>query len=208
MQVKYVQGDATEPQGDNIALLVHCCNNIGAWGAGFVLALSKRWGLPEAAYRDWAGGRSKSIYPPFELGQVQVVQVEKNIFVANMIGQAGVGSGPQGAPPVRYDAIAKALDEVCRMAEAIEEACGNTCEVHCPKFGAGLAGGDWNKIEQLLIDHLVAKGVMVTAYGLPPAPSAPAQAHLKMPTIKLGPRPAAKPRKSFYKARKPRKAKA
>ena len=39
--IKYVVGDATAPQGESKKIICHICNDLGAWGAGFVLALSK-----------------------------------------------------------------------------------------------------------------------------------------------------------------------
>jgi hypothetical protein len=35
-----------------------------------------------------------------------------------------------------------------------------------PKIGSGLAGGDWNKIERIIIEELVDKGVKVFVYEL------------------------------------------
>lgn len=194
MEIAYEIGDATAPQSHNPVLILHCCNDLGRWGAGFVLALSKRWRLPEAAYLDWSEGRSKTIYPPFKLGAVQSVQVEKDIFVANMIGQHGIGPDANGLPPVRYDAIELAMDAVAGVVHTIDEAYGECCEVHCPRFGAGLAGGDWEKIEDILLRKLVSQGILVTVYDLP------APAVERQPKIKLGPRP--------KKAPKPKKAKA
>jgi hypothetical protein len=40
--IAYHVGDATMPVGDGPKILVHICNNIGAWGRGFVVALSRR----------------------------------------------------------------------------------------------------------------------------------------------------------------------
>src|SRR4051812_34801638 len=77
------------------------------WGKGFVLALSRRWSEPEAAYRAWHRGRASNDFAP---GAVQLVPVERYVQVANMIGRRGVipralGSSPTlgfaraGAPP-------------------------------------------------------------------------------------------------------------
>lgn len=41
--IAYRVGDATQPVGDGPKILVHVCNDIGAWGRGFVVALSRRW---------------------------------------------------------------------------------------------------------------------------------------------------------------------
>jgi len=51
MTIHYVQGDATQPQGDGPQIIAYVCNDIGRWGKGFVLALSKRWKEPEHAYK-------------------------------------------------------------------------------------------------------------------------------------------------------------
>ena len=40
--LRYVTGDATVPQGGGPKILVHLCNDAGGWGAGFVLAVSRR----------------------------------------------------------------------------------------------------------------------------------------------------------------------
>jgi hypothetical protein len=36
--------------------------------------------------------------------------------------------------------------------------------IHAPTFGAGLAGGNWNKIEQIIKDEIVNRGIKVTIY--------------------------------------------
>lgn len=38
----YLKGDATCPQAKGVKIICHVCNDIGGWGKGFVLALSKR----------------------------------------------------------------------------------------------------------------------------------------------------------------------
>lgn len=42
--IHYVTGDATEPIGEGEKIIAHICNDQGGWGAGFVLALSKKMG--------------------------------------------------------------------------------------------------------------------------------------------------------------------
>lgn len=56
MDISYVIGDATDPPRDRPGIIAHVCNDIGAWGKGFVLALSRRWKQPEQDFRAWAGG--------------------------------------------------------------------------------------------------------------------------------------------------------
>lgn len=156
---RYVTGDATAPQGEGPKVIVHVCNDIGGWGRGFVLALSKRWPAPEERFRRWhRDGRDGDV--PFELGRVQFVEVEPGLWVANLIGQHGI-LPVDGVPPVRYEAIRDGLAEVARFATR------NGASVHMPRIGAGLAGGDWNRIETLVREELARAGVDVTVYDLP-----------------------------------------
>ncbi|HJZ91138.1 MAG TPA: hypothetical protein VKE40_09715 [Gemmataceae bacterium] len=46
--ITYQNGDATQPQALGVKMICHACNDIGARGKGFVLALSRRWEQPEA----------------------------------------------------------------------------------------------------------------------------------------------------------------
>ncbi len=152
--IAYIKGDATCPQAKGIKIICHVCNDIGGWGKGFVLALSKRWELPETSYRAWyAAGKSGG----FALGVVQFVPVESYIWVANMIGQKGIKRGSSG-PPIRYDAIAACLLQVAAKAHELG------ASVHMPRIGCGLAGGDWSKVEPLIQANVTGLGVAVTVY--------------------------------------------
>ncbi|WP_196888669.1 macro domain-containing protein [Aureivirga sp. CE67] len=153
-EIRYLKGDATSPQAKGNKIIVHICNNIGGWGKGFVLAISKRWKEPEIAYRKWHRERAKN---DFELGNVQFIQVEKYIYVANLIGQQGTKTGSKGVP-VRYEAIEKGLEKIALYAAEID------ASVHMPRIGCGLAGGKWNRIEPLINKTLIANNIKVTVY--------------------------------------------
>lgn len=157
MTIRYATGDATAPPGSGPRIIAHVCNDIGAWGRGFVMALSKRGPEPEAAYRAWHRDRASN---DFALGAVQLVPVHENLWVANMVGQHGIRRAG-GLPPVRYDAIGEALGRLGEHAVRLGAA------VHMPRIGCGLAGGRWEDIEPLLEKQLSARGVAVTVYDLP-----------------------------------------
>ncbi len=152
--IRFVRGDATAPVGDGLKIIAHVCNDIGAWGKGFVLAVSRRWSRPEEAYREWFAGGAKD---GFALGQVQLVQVDPSIWVANMIGQRGIRRSASG-PPIRYEALAQCLDQVAEKALELD------ASVHMPRIGCGLAGGEWSQVERLVQDNLSDRGVPVTVY--------------------------------------------
>lgn len=153
-EIEYVRGDATTPLGKGPKVIAHVCNDTGGWGKGFVLALSRRWPEPEAAFRRWYRGRAGN---DFGLGAVQVVRVGERLWVANMVGQHGIRAGSKGVP-VRYDAIGTALGTVAVRAVELG------ASVHMPRIGCGLAGGKWGRVEPLVAGRLVAAGVAVTVY--------------------------------------------
>ncbi|MDX3115333.1 MULTISPECIES: macro domain-containing protein [Streptomyces] len=153
-EIAYVRGDATVPSVKGVKVIAHVCNDMGGWGRGFVLALSRRWPEPEAAYRAWHRQRASN---DFALGALRTVQVRPDVWVANMIGQHGVRTGSKGVP-VRYDAIDTAL---ARLADRALEL---GASVHMPRIGCGLAGGTWDRVEPLVAGRLAARGVAVTVY--------------------------------------------
>jgi O-acetyl-ADP-ribose deacetylase (regulator of RNase III) len=156
MPINYVKGDATDPQGENPRIIVHVCNDIGAWGKGFVLAVSRKWPAAERGYREWhkSGGDR-----PFKLGQVQFVQVEPAVWVANLIGQHGIRHF-RGVPPVRYEAIREGLSRVANFATE------HGASVHMPRIGCGLAGGKWEDVGRLVEKEVADKGIAVNVYDL------------------------------------------
>lgn len=153
-EIAYVRGDATTPSVKGAKVIAHVCNDIGGWGKGFVVALSRRWPEPEEAYRAWHRERASN---DFGLGALQLVQVEPYVWVANMIGQRGIRTGSKGVP-VRYEAIDAALARLADEALALE------ASVHMPRIGCGLAGGKWSRVEPLISERLVKRGVAVTVY--------------------------------------------
>jgi O-acetyl-ADP-ribose deacetylase (regulator of RNase III) len=150
-KLTYVKGDATNPVGPGKKIIAHVCNNYGGWGAGFVLAISKKWPSPEKVYRDSA------FYTNLELGTTQFVSVSETITVANMIAQNGFVS-KNNPVAISYADLRLCLFDV--MVRARHEG----ASVHGPKFGAGLGGGDWKVIEKIIQEELVSKGVPVTIY--------------------------------------------
>lgn len=158
-EIQYVIGDATDPIGDGPKILVHCCNDLGAWGAGFTGALSEIWSAPERAYREWHDEQIPPEGSPFLLGRAQIVLVDPDLWVANIIGQKGIGR--KNGPPIRYWAITEGLGRVAEFALV------NNASIHMPRMGAGLAGGAWEKIEDIIKATLCARSLDVFVYDLP-----------------------------------------
>ena len=145
-----VKGDATEPIGEGIKIIPHVCNDKGRFGAGFVLALDKKWPGVKETYRDMFE-RAKG-----GLGEVSAEKVEDDIYVVNMIAQHGTG---EYGKPIRYGALAFCMEKVGMLVKKFKDA-----SIHCPKFGSGLSGGDWNFILELIEEMWLNEGINVTIY--------------------------------------------
>ena len=153
--INYLIGDATQPKIAENKIIVHICNDIGAWGKGFVMAISKRWKEPEKEYRNWFKNQGN-----FSLGQIQFIKVENDIWIANLIGQHKINKDENGNAPIRYDAIKVGLNKVVEFAKE------NNATVHMPRIGCGLAGGTWDKIEPILKETLLKNEVATYVYDI------------------------------------------
>jgi len=168
--INYTVGDLmdTKPVGNKSVIIAHCCNNKGGWGSGVVLAISKKWKLPEQSYRRWASGDrtpflsqdvKNDSMPKFQLGNIQVVEVEDKIHVANMIAQHDVCFYGD-IPPIRYDRLRQCFNKLAKAAKELD------AYVALPRLGCGLAGGSWAVVEGLIKETLVPKGIKVIVYDL------------------------------------------
>lgn len=151
--ITYLKGDATNPSTNGNKIIAHICNDIGGWGKGFVMAVSKRWSKPEKEYREWFKSQNN-----FTLGQTQFVQVETDIWIANIIGQHKINKDESGHPPIRYEAVREGLKKTGEFAKEIK------ATVHMPRIGCGLAGGTWDEIEPIITEEIISRSVEVFVY--------------------------------------------
>lgn len=157
--IRYLTGDATDPKPatDDPAerfLIMHICNDVGVWGAGFVLDLSKRWREPEQAFR--AG--------TLLLGSMQLIRVRDFLgrtYVANLVAQHGLRS--QSNPrPLLYTRLRQCL---IALNDYIENDTQRFTTIHAPRLGTGLAGGEWLTVEKILNEVMYHRNI--TIYDLP-----------------------------------------
>ncbi|MCZ2356353.1 MAG: Appr-1-p processing protein [Bacteroidia bacterium] len=173
--IKFIKGDATNPTDNGTKIIVHICNDVGGWGKGFVMAISKRWKQPETKYRSWYKSKelentdivqferleSRDKYSnekKFELGNVQFVKATDDIWVANMLAQRDIRPDKDGLPPIRYTFVSECLERVRQFAKR------QNASVHMPRIGCGLAGGQWTEIEEIVNDNLIAHEIETTVY--------------------------------------------
>jgi len=93
------------------------------------------------------------------MGAVQFVPVAPRWFVANILCIASLrGSGEP--PAFSYPVFVVAWPEVAEYEELMK------ADLHFPKIGAGLAGGDWSKISEI-IERETSDVVGLFCYELP-----------------------------------------
>lgn len=144
------------PTDDTFVVIPHIVNNLGAWGAGFVVPFGKTFPKAKESYLNWAKGDIKAI--PFELGQSMPVKIDENRAAHHMCAQNGLMSS-DNPKPIKYGALANCLYKVNNM-------CGPLgTEIHAPAFGSDLAGGDWYIISTL-IDEILTFPAKIYIYTL------------------------------------------
>jgi hypothetical protein len=161
-QLRYVEGDLFKSldgvDDKTLIIIPHVVNDEKVWGAGFVIPLAQHFPLARELY----------MMNPLKLGHTQFVTAGQdhatgavvNVIIANMVAQS-FGQNP----PLQYDALESCLKAVAIDASEHNPESWEKVEIRCPLFGAGIAGGDWNKIEKLLRKHW--KKLSVTVYYLP-----------------------------------------
>lgn len=190
---KIIIGDATKPQlirPVGFVIIPHIVNDIGAFGSGFVVALTKTFGpMIGDVYREWFNTSPENYETPstvkfvklqfemvepkmFFLGNTQFVlaktgtspSMTPTIIVASMVGQHGVGYDSTGLPPVRYDAIAQSMSRVREYVKKLEYANRVDVGIHAPWFGTLRSGGEKGIIEALIQNIWIDRGLDVTMY--------------------------------------------
>jgi len=152
-KMKYIKGDVREPEGEGNKIIAHCCNDLGVMGAGVAKALFQKWPSVKSNYIKWAEDG-------LILGSVQFVKVEPSIIVANMIGQHDIRV-QDDIPPVRYPAMATALEKVGEAAVKYK------ATVHVPYLmGSALAGGNWEEVVKIIEYTICQRDITVIAYDI------------------------------------------
>lgn len=145
----------------------HVCNNIDVFSAGFAGQVAEKFPSVQQDY--YLLGKS---FLRNNLGHCQIVKVYEDpkykhkLYFANMIAQNGLKSA-KNTRPLNYLALVKSM---AHLSQYIKQKTGFTSksekiEIHAPKFGSGLAGGNWNFIDELI--HDIWGEYLVYVYGNP-----------------------------------------
>lgn len=123
---------------DSQVFVPHVCNDKGAMGSGFVVPLLKHFPKVYDAYID----------APMVQKTVSWAFCGERVVVCNMVAQT-LG----GKRPLNYISLAVCMDQVREYMENVQKLGSHKpVEIVAPLFGAGLAGGSWEIIRQLIDD--------------------------------------------------------
>jgi len=161
--ITYKKGDATNPEETGHKYIIHVTNTVGGYGAGFVVALNRKWPKATQFYRDIIKECRDNNTSP--LGKIYSVDVDDNTTIVHMMAQKFLGIryyGGNKVIPLSYDALENCLKQVADM--VLKDP--RKPVIVAPRFGSGLAGGTWENIEEMINNHLINRGIEVIIYDI------------------------------------------
>lgn len=139
--IEYINGDVFTSK-DHI--LIHGCNCFGVMGAGVALKVKQLYPRAYQVDQDTDSGK------PSKLGDYswsiqKHIYYPQQIIVINAYTQFGYSSNSE-SPNVDYDAIRTVMNAINENfpENPLHES------ISMPKIGAGLGGGDWDKISGII----------------------------------------------------------
>lgn len=139
-----------------VGIILQQVNCQDKMGSGFAKALFEKWPVVKTDYHKYCQGRTSANL----LGQLLVVKVAPELYVANLFGQLEYGKFP-----IRYTSYDALDDALLKVRSHMDEVGLNSADVHHPLMGAGLGGGNWPVIEALIHQRV---GVYTTLWTLSP----------------------------------------
>lgn len=134
-RLTYIKGDLFT---SSRRVIGHSVNCRGAFGSGVAGQVARLYPQARIAYL------SKFKQEKWSLGEIQVVPV-KNKIIVNMATQDTYG---REGVHVDYNACFEAFEKLFRYAQM------HWLDIALPKIGAGLAGGEWDRVETELLKAL------------------------------------------------------
>lgn len=146
------------------SVLVHGCNAQGVMGSGVAAAIRAEMPRAYEVYRHAYETRG------LKLGEIVPALVHRVDAALDMIVVNGITQdmyGRNGKQYVDYDAVREVFNSTVDMCWQLYQDYenGETMDIAIPKIGAGLGGGDWKVIEEI-IDEETGADLDVVVYVL------------------------------------------
>ena len=132
--ITYVLGNLLEAKEK---VIIHGCNNHGVMGSGVAIQIRQKWPNVYDVYN------LKHQVFGLELGTIIPVETAEGKIIVNAITQDGFGR--DGVRYVSYTAIEKCFELINKKALDWE-----VTAMALPRIGAGLGGGEWAVIEEII----------------------------------------------------------
>jgi len=137
----YRKGDAIKALKDGeIDILAHGCNCVGGFGAGIAGQIAKEFPVAKECYLEVA--QEYKEIPNDLLGLIHSVDLDDKKYIINCFTQ--LEYYPRNKVHLDYDALKECMEGINKSKEF------KKLKIGMPKIGAGLAGGDWEKIEEII----------------------------------------------------------
>ena len=136
-------------------VIPHVVNNKGFWNKGFVLSINQHDPGQKSLYAKEIMKHVKNPYKALGSTLLCSSTIGANVFFAHMFAQTGIRSN-LNPHPLCYQALQDCL-------ESLYEKIGkwNNTRILAPKFGAGLAGGQWPVIEKIIQKTIINTEVYI-----------------------------------------------
>ena len=129
-------------------------SNVDLFGAGFAAKVAEKFPHVKENYHILGKNFLKT-----NLGHSQFIKVYEEpkykykLYIVNMIAQNGIrnNSNPR---PLNYAALVRCMSSINQFISNTFDITNSTekVEIHTPKFGSGLSGGNWNFVKDLIED--------------------------------------------------------
>ncbi len=136
--------DAEEP------IIVHQVNCMGVMASGVAKAIRDKYPEVFTQYRSVYREECENDL----LGAVQYVKIN-GVTIVNLFGQKNYL--PRGIKHTSYDALYNGFSDINKQMEG---------DIAIPKIGCGLGGGDWNVVEQIILEVFKDSDRQITVYEL------------------------------------------
>ena len=117
-------------------VIAHGVNCVGGFGSGVAGAIARKYPHVRQAYL------YKFKHDGWKLGDVQLVKIEPQKWIANCATQEDCGWGNKDVVYCNYAAIHDVFKKLSRHDPKLT--------ISCPKIGSGLANGNWPHIKDII----------------------------------------------------------
>ena len=138
-------------------IIVQQVNCQGVMGCGIALAIRRKWPEVYTAYRKKVRDAQLKLITQELLGDAQLVNIGKDLYVANIFAQYRYGRDK------RYTDYESFI--IC-LVQLLVQRSGNCpgLDIYFPyKIGCGNAGGDWDMIKGI-IENLIPDAIIIRKY--------------------------------------------